>query len=312
MRLWTLPGAVVLTLALAAPASAAQLLPPADLAASPGNGSAACDPTGFEFHPGIAAVDVASSDAGETVVAWTRNDGIGGQTVEASFRPPGGAFSAPQTVGRTQACYALGIIGATPEVGIDARGNAAVVFPATAANGRTVVRGAVRPAGGAFGSAVDLSDSASSAEGSRLAMGADGSAVAVWTRPDGGRFAVEAAPLTPGGARFASPVKLSTSGRDARFARVAVNDAGAAAVTWTGGDDAAPAGRVTQVRVRPAGTQSFAAAASLSRSGADTDGPDVALDAAGSATATWVAATGNKRDAVALDLAGRQRRRRRG
>ena len=36
MRLWTLTGAVVLTLALAAPASAAQVLPPADLAASPG------------------------------------------------------------------------------------------------------------------------------------------------------------------------------------------------------------------------------------------------------------------------------------
>src|SRR5829696_3267094 len=109
-------------------AAAAGSLPAADVSAPANPGGASC---GFlTGQPGVAGVDVASNDRGDTIVSWTRNNGVGGQVVQAAFRPAGGSFGAPQDIGSTFPCYFLGLLGPTPDVAIDGNGGGVIVFPA--------------------------------------------------------------------------------------------------------------------------------------------------------------------------------------
>jgi hypothetical protein len=273
---------------IAAPedAGAAGSLAPVDVSAATSGGSGGC---GFlSSQPGIAGVDVASNARGDTIVSWTRNNGGGTQMVQAAFRPAGGSFGAPQDVGLTRPCYFLGFGGATPDVELDGQANAVIVFPATAANGKVVVRAALKPAGGPFGAPFDLSNNAESAgTDPSVAMNAGGAAVAVWSRFDGAKTIVQASSRAPGGA-FAPAADLSAAGQDAKNPRVALNDDGAAAVAWVRSNGTVD---IAQARVRPSGQAAFAPVQDLSASGPagqDASAPDLALDPAGRATVVWV------------------------
>jgi hypothetical protein len=295
---------VALGLATAGAAPAAGPLPPVDVSAPAGDGSADCPI--FFFQPGVAGVDVASNARGDTIVSWTRNVGGGAQMVQSSFRPAGGSFGPPQHVGLTDPCYFGGFGGSTPDVALDAQGVAVIVFPALDDSGGGVVRAATKPAGGAFGAPVDLATGVPTLDDvPRVAMNAGGMAVAVWTRRSGANTIIQSSTRQPGGA-FASAINLSAAGADAKNPRVAVNDAGAAAVAWTRDD-----GTVDRVqsRVRPAGQSAFAAVQNLSATGsAGQDGrnADVALDPSGVATVVWsrVMTDGTLVQSRFLDAAG--------
>ena len=264
--------------------------PPVAVSPATATGSADCE--FFFAHPGIAGVDVAANARGDTMVSWTQNAGAGTQVVKAAFRPAGGTFGAAQTIGPTLPCYLLAFAGVTPDVALDAAGGAAIVFAAPGAGGRTVIRAATRPPGGSFGTPVDLSDDAIAAEpDARLAVDAAGAAVAAWTRDDAaGDRIVQVASRAPG-QPFVAGGDLSAPLQDAEIPRVAINDAGAAAVTWMRSDGVHT---IAQARVRPAGQAAFAAVQNLSVAGQDAVAPDVALAPTGIATVAWTRSDGTQ------------------
>jgi PKD domain len=272
--------AAALAIGAAGAAEAAAPLPAVGLSAQAADASGSCSI--FSVQPGIGGVDVAANARGDTIASWTRNAGAGTQVVEASFRPAGGSFGPPQSIGSTSPCYRLGFAGPTPDVALDGQGGAVIVFQGLSDRGTPVARAAIKPAGGAFGAPVDLaSDISAGEDGPRVAMNEAGTAVAVWSRRSGTSTIAQAATRPPGGA-FASAVNLSETGADAHDARVAMNDAGATAVAWVRGagtDDRA------QARSRPAGQAGFAPIRTLSSEG--TKSPDVGVAASGAATVVW-------------------------
>ena len=274
----------MLALGVASVSEAAGPLPPVDLSAPAliGDGDdAGCG--GFFAQLGIAGLDVASNARGDTIVSWTRNAAPGQQMVQAAFRPAGGSFGPAQDIGLTDPCHLLGLDGATPDVALDAQGGAVIVFRSDT----DAARAAIMPPGGTFGAPVDLATNVQTLEKvPRVAMNASGTAVAVWSKRVGTNAVIQSSTRQPGGP-FGAASTLSAAGQNAKDPRVAVNDAGAAAVAWARSDGTVDR---TQARVRPAGQSAFAPVRDLSTGGSagqHADDPDVALDPAGVATVAW-------------------------
>ena len=296
------PLTLGLTLLLAGPAAAATPLPVADLTPATADGpqGGACAPD--ERQAGVTGTGLAVNAAGDAVVTWSRNVGGGLQVVQARVRPAGGTFGPPEDVGPTIGCAFLGIAGLEPQVAIDGDGDVTVAFLARAANGNLVVRAAQRPAGGGFGTPVDLSDDARSARGDlALDVNADGAAIAAWSRSDGTRFRVQAA-IRPAGEGFAPAVDLSGAFQNADGPAVAINDAGALAAAWTQETAGVNSVRRVQATVRPAGEPGFVAVQPVSPAESTALETRVGIDAAGGAIAAWRRAAGQRVLAEAATL----------
>ena len=282
---------------LAGHASAASWLPQKEVSAPQSSATPpGCGFLCFSSNPGAAGVDVAVDAQGNAVAAWTRRDDTNVQRVQAAFRPAGGSFGAAQTIGTTQS-YFFGIFGPLADVAMDAAGNAVLVWPTTK-NGFTVVQSSVRPAGGSFGAPVDLTTDDQSAFDPRVAMSAGGEAIAVWTRSNGTDTIAQASRKPAGSTSFGPPTNLSQPGPaaasaegNASNARVALNDQGAAAVTWVRND---PSNTIVQARVRPAGSTDFSAVLDLSATGQSASTPEVAIDNAGRSTYVWARPDGTR------------------
>jgi hypothetical protein len=279
------PLVLTLTLILAGEAQGAAWLPAVDVSA-PESG-VGCGL--FCGQPGNGGVDVATDPQGNTIATWSHRSGTS-QIVQAAVRPPGGAFGPPQDVGTVEPEFLLGILGPTPDVAVDAQGNAVVVWPHPLA-ATTVIQAAIRPAGGRFGPPVDLSDGSRDANADpRLGMSADGTATAVWTWNNGTHTVIQTATRPPGGAfpPVGAAATLSDTAQNAKDARVAVNADGDTAVMWTRSN---ASNDIAQARVRPAGG-AFAGVVNLSATGQDATDPEVAIDPAGRATALWLRSNG--------------------
>jgi hypothetical protein len=243
----------------------------------------------FCVQPGNGGVDVAVDPQGTTIATWTHRSGTS-QIVQAAVRPPGGAFGPPQDLGTVEPESFLGILAPTPDVAVDAHGNAVVVWGHPLA-ATTVIQAAVRPAGGSFGPPVDLSDGSRDASADpRLGMSADGTATAVWTWNNGSHTVVQAATRPPSGAfpPVGAAATLSDTAQNAKDARVAVDANGDTAVMWTRSN---ATNDIAQARVRPAGG-AFAGVVNLSATGQDATDPEVAIDPAGRTTAIWLRSNG--------------------
>jgi hypothetical protein len=286
---------LILAAALACEARAAAWLPAVDVSA-PERGVGCgllC------VQPGNGGVDVATDPQGNTIATWTHRSGTS-QIVQAAVRPPGGSFGSPQDLGTVEPESVLGILAPTPDVAVDAHGNAVVVWGHPLAAGH-VIQAAVRPAGGRFGAPIDLSDGSRDAVADpRVGISADGTATAVWTWNNGTHTVIQAATRPPGGAfppAGAAPT-LSDTAQSAKDARVAVNADGDTVVVWTRSN---ATNVIAQARVRPAGGV-FADVVDLSATGRDASDPDVAIDPAGRATAVWLRWNGANTIAQARSL----------
>jgi hypothetical protein len=204
--------------------------------------------------------------------------GLGLMLVAAAA--PGSALASPtwlSPVGLSNPDYN----GEEAEVGIDKAGDTIAVWVHFDGSNE-IIQAAERPAGGTWGSPVDLSAPGEDAADPRLAVGAAGDAVAVWRRYDGANTRIEAASLTPGGT-WGAPVKLSAGGENAGFAGVAVDSAGDAAAVWQRFDGVNP---IIQASTRSAGGV-WQAPVDLSEAGENAFFPQVAVDPAGDAVAVW-------------------------
>lgn len=172
---------------------------------------------------------------------------------------------------------AAGQAAANPDVAIDRDGNVLAVWDRF--DGATSrVEATFRPAGGAFATAVPISDAGRTAWFPQVAFDPQGNALAVWTRSDGAFFRIQAA-LRPAGGNFGAAQTISPAGESASFPQVAFDGAGNALVAWVAPD-------TMKAAFRPAGG-SFGAVDTLSAAGSLTNEFDVGFDRQGNAMVAW-------------------------
>ena len=250
--------------------------------------------------PGVAAggTQLAISRQGTAFAVWYRATlGPFTETVQTNRRPRGGAWSGPQDLSQ------LGVLAVAPQIGIDRAGNAIAVWSNQTASPNGV-QAAVRPHGsGVWGSPKTISKPGQSAGGPALAVGRTGGAVAVWTVVNGPLVRFVQAAVRPAGKQWKTPKNLTPTGGNAYSPEVGIDAAGNAVAVWhktTGttsvvqGSRHTAGGRWSKVKPvsKPAtGTIPF---------------PQIAVDPAGNAVATWQRSKGGDDvvEATALDAAG--------
>lgn len=264
---WRCPSLVFWKRAALLASVALALFPPAGVAVASGPWLAPVDVSESGFFP-----EVAVNDAGEVVVAWRESVG-GVSVVRATLRTAGGGFGAAATLsspGRDTT--------GRPKVAMAANGEALVVWQESDGS-HIIARSAVRPAGGAFLPAVDLSASGQNATAVDAAIDAVGNAVAAWTRSDGTTSRVQAAARDADHSGFGTAETLSAAGQPfAALGNVAMNGRGDAVVIWSGIG--------SQMAMRPAGG-SWQTPTTVSPPGEISGSPLVGIAEDGSAVAIW-------------------------
>jgi hypothetical protein len=220
-----------------------------------------------------AGFDAAAGPDGTVVVAWTKTTTGDRSQVMASVRPPGGEFSTPQPLGAPE--------GASPEVAVDGRGTAIVVWEQRVGN--TVlhtIEQSTRPAGGSFGVPQDLSAFTDEARFPDVATNRRGDALVTWTNRITSPNFIEAVGR-PAGGSFSTHLRVSgpVGTTDAVDSQVAVGEDGSGMVTWEREDGRAQAAPWS-ASLNSFGSAFDVTAGSPSEFGA---APDVAVTPAGAA-----------------------------
>ena len=229
---------------------------------------------GSAFTPAIGA------DAdGNATVLWSRWNGTQ-YVVQASYRPVGGAWSAPADIAGGRSIW-------NPQVVVDPAGNATAVWRRVDAD-RSVVQTSSRPAGGTWSAPVDLStdpsvDYSQRPDVPQLAVDHAGVVTATWSRFEAvtgqpWKLSVQSATRATDGT-WSAPVDLSPAGSPARSTDVAVDPAGNATAVWS-------AGASLQAATRPAGG-AWSAPVQISATAGPRGNPRVVVDPSGTATAVW-------------------------
>jgi hypothetical protein len=191
--------------------------------------------------PFLDPAGVAVGPDGTVTAAFRRKDASnGGSNLEVKVRSPGGLF------GPSQQLTTSGTAG-SPQMARDAQGNVALVW-SEYLSCTQVVRGATKPAGGAFTAAQTIADTGSNAHNARVDI-AGGTAVATWVQNGRVRAATAQA-----GASFQVHDPLSGVVETTGAPVVAVASGGAAVVAWATYSPTSGA-RSIQAAARSAGSQ---------------------------------------------------------
>ena len=166
-----------------------------------------------------------------------------------------------------------------PSVAADSQGDVTAVWLDSDGVHASVLA-AVRPAGGAWPTPVELSGTDQTAEEPSVAVDPQGDATAVWVRHDATDEIVQAA-VQPAGGTWQSPVNVVTA-QDLEDPEVAVDSRGGAIAVW----DVDNGTNIVQAAVRPAGG-AWQAPVDLSPTAYGAVAPQVAFDVHGNATAVW-------------------------
>ena len=211
--------------------------------------------------------------AGIVTATWSRFEAVPGQpwkdTVQAATRATDGAWSTPVDLS------AAGTSARSPDVAVDAAGNATAVWAAGSS-----LQVAVRPVGGTWSAPDQLSTSASNRADPRVVVDPSGTVTAVWHSFVGGVYGVQTASRPRDGA-WSSPVDL-VRGEVFDTPALAVDRQGNATALWLQYD----AGWIVTSASRTA-TGAWGAPVALSTAKHDSRDPQVAVDPAGNATALW-------------------------
>ena len=200
---------------------------------------------------------VALAPDGRAVAVWVGLATSISGTLEASVRPPGGAWSTPVQVSPDAG---------PPHLGIDGTGNAIAVWASPGG-----IETASLPAGGRWSAVQTLATGGSAPD---LAVNALGAAVVTWTGTGGSIVADSGTVLGD----FTEPVTVAAAQFRQGGAHVALDDTGQAALVWRG--------RTTDLAAtRGDGTWSAPTTLATNVSGAATGSLDVAIDRAGNAVA---------------------------
>ncbi|HEY5976775.1 MAG TPA: PKD domain-containing protein, partial [Solirubrobacterales bacterium] len=229
--------------------------------------------------PGYAgySADVAVDPAGNAVAVWRANKGPA-QVIQTASMSAAGTWGPAENIspGLREAH--------DPAVDLDPAGNAVAAWYAYDPSNDAIVEAARKPAGGPWGGYEELSDGGEDANAPAVAAGGAGAVVA-WRRDS-----VTQASIGSPGPPWAKAVTISAPGEeDVSEVRLDYDGAGNVVAVWTG--EPKPAEQEVRVAKLPAGGGAFGAPQSISASGIDSYAPEVALNAAGAAAATWEGVT---------------------
>ncbi|MGA7435462.1 MAG: hypothetical protein WBW44_07540, partial [Solirubrobacterales bacterium] len=214
---------------------------------------------------------IAIGPDGTATAVWYRSDGTN-YIIQTATRPPGGSFGAPVDLS-VPGGDALG-----PQIAIGPDGTATAVWYRF--NGTfNIIQAVTRPPGGSFSGRINISASGQDAFDPQIAVGPDGTAIAVWTYNNGTFNIIEGTTRPPGGS-FGTPSDLSESGQNAFVPQVAIGPDGTATAVWRRNDG------IIQAATRSSGS-SFGAPVDLSESGGFADYPQITIGPDGTATAIW-------------------------
>jgi hypothetical protein len=215
---------------------------------------------------------IVSTANGTAIAAWQRRDNgcVGATRIEAAVRPPGGTFSTPQVLSDPT------LEATAPKLAIDASGS---VIAAWTENG--TIRYSLWSPGSAFSAAQTIAGSGPLASAPDVAIGG-GAAVVAWVQAGITEVAVKPAGSTVFGApqQFVNPTEPSAD------VDVAINEAGAALVTWQA---IGPVLDTLHAAARPPGG-AFAELATVFTTVNNLDNieaPQVEIDPLGRATLLW-------------------------
>ncbi len=221
--------------------------------------------------------------------------------VQGSYRPAGGAFGEATRISAPRGAKASGEtegeqeereiaesmnVARAARPAVDGGGNATVVL--TYFDGAdTVVQAVSHPAGGEFGSPVQVSTSGEDAAAPDIGVDPAGDAIASWVRAEGPAEIVQAAEKGPGGP-FSPLPDLSPAGETAGRPLVGVGADGSAAVSWR---LEAPGGSVLQVSSRGPGG-AFSPAVDVSNGEDSPLFDEMAVGDGGATVVAWSGANG--------------------
>jgi hypothetical protein len=228
-------------------------------------------------------------DATGTALAVWEEQGVTDVRVVAAVRPAGGAWAASEEISGPGPGTAMG-----PQAAFDGAGNALVAWARTD-GGEVQAETVERPAGGAWGLPETVSPAGRSVADVRIALAADGSAVAAW----GSAGAVETTIRPPGGV-WGEPEVVAPAPADGATlgpARVALAPDRTAFVIWQ--RTLLPMGGTSDFSVwaavrPPSGPWGPPERLSSDGPGGGT-GADLVVDGAGNAVAAWTASAGTFR-----------------
>ena len=180
------------------------------------------------------------------------------------------------------------MFGPGPSVAVDDQGDSAVVWEGRIGP-RYEVQATTRPAGGSWEPAVELSAPGDIAVFPQIAIDAAGDTTAVWSSR-GGTTAVIKAATKPAGGTWGPAVTISDPALESSLAEIAVDPAGEATVILSVEDST---GVFPQAVTRPVGG-GWEAPVDLAPPSTHSSTPDVAVDAAGEATAVWEVTDGTE------------------
>jgi hypothetical protein len=168
-----------------------------------------------------------------------------------------------------------------PQVGVDANGDAVVVWRRLVGT-NTRIQSRARSAAGVLGSIETLSDPGQNADLPQIAVNAGGNAVVVWQRSDGANTRIQARALSAAGV-LGPVLTLSAAGRNASNPQVAVDADGNAVAVWQRFD-----GTVDRIQARAlSAAGAVGQIQTLSPAGRDTSLPQIAFDADRNAVIVW-------------------------
>jgi RTX calcium-binding nonapeptide repeat (4 copies) len=233
--------------------------------------------------PALAAESprVAMDRLGNAVAVWHVSTTGRDSLVQASIRPAGGGWSAPQIVSDPS----------EPAFGADVSIQAGRMTVAWVARDRfrPVIQTATRTMAEPWTSPITISGPVGGAYAPTVAMDDKGAAVAAWQWWDGSYRRIEAAARSSDGA-WTKPEELSAPGHTATAPIVAMDAAGNAVAAWIRSNGIAPA---AQTASRPVGG-AWSLPRNLSRRGRNAASLDLAMNRRGDAVVSWVQAGGLK------------------
>jgi hypothetical protein len=165
---------------------------------------------------------VALDAKGDSLVAW-RGEDEGDEFVRAAYRSVGGSWSKPTNVS-TASEHVQELHDA-----VDPDGNAIVAWAGDTGEvgAYGIVRAAYKPAGGDWGTPVELSADGGNAFPSDVVFDTSGNAAVVWERSDGSSNVVQAA-YRPAGEEWEAVIDLSEEGKQGMDAVIVLDAPGSA------------------------------------------------------------------------------------
>ncbi|WP_280796701.1 hypothetical protein [Aurantimicrobium minutum] len=221
---------------------------------------------------------VAFDGYGNATAAWIQSDGST-NLVMTSTRPPGGSWSAPDTLSNA------GVYADQPSISVNSTGDTLVMWrSANTLGGASSVVTASKTAGSTWTSPVSLTTSAPGTSYIQGALDTNGNAVAIWARWNGSNNIVQTA-NKPAGGSWTTPTNLSTLGQESGSPRIVTDATGNTTAIWitygTFGGGSVMASSTTL-------NGNWATPTVLASSPQGVEQPGLGVDASGNVTAIWL------------------------